>query len=122
VQRYLTGLVLGAAAVFLVSDCHAKPTFEYEMVGDRLHLSAKPGAGIIGATTKVRWDIDGDGKPDVDPNTGAVYDTPELFVLYGDAGSSITLFIDDPLTRSTKTVTRVIEPPAPPTAMTTEEK
>jgi NADH-quinone oxidoreductase subunit L len=122
VQRYLAGVVIGAACVFFVTDCHAKPTFTYEIVGDRLHLVAKPGAGIIGATTKLRWDIDGDGQPDTDPNTGAVYETPELYVLYGDTRTQVTLFIDDPITRTTKTITRVIEaPPAPapaePTAM-----
>ncbi|MBL9020313.1 MAG: NADH-quinone oxidoreductase subunit L [Myxococcales bacterium] len=109
VQRYLAGLVLGAAAVFLVADCKTKPTFDYEMVGDRLHLTARPGAGLVSATTKLRWDIDGDGKADVDPNTGAVYDTPDLYVLYGDTGAKVTLFIDDPVTRTTKTVTRLIE-------------
>jgi hypothetical protein len=100
--------------VFFVSDCHAKPTFTYERVGDRLHLVAKPGAGVIGATSKVRWDIDGDGQADVDPNTGAVYDTPDLYVLYGDTRTQVTLFIDDPLTRKTITVTRNIDAPAVP--------
>jgi hypothetical protein len=114
VQRYLAGVVVGAACVFFITDCHAKPTFTYEVVGDRLHLVAKPGAGVIGAATKLRWDIDGDGQPDVDPNTGAVYDTPDLYVLYGDVRSQVTLFIDDPLTRKTVTITRVIEAPSPP--------
>ncbi len=112
VQRYLAGVVVGAALVFFVSDCHSKPTFTYEIVGDRLHLVAKPGAGIIGATTKVRWDIDGDGVADADPNTGAIYDTPDLYVLYGDTRTKITLFIDDPITRKTITVTRTLEVPA----------
>jgi len=114
VQRYLAGLVIGAACVFAVSDCRSKPTFTYEIIGDRLHLVAQPGAGVIGATTKVRWDIDGDGKADVDPNTGAVYDAADFYVLYGDVHSQVTLFIDDPLTRKTKTITRVIEAPEPP--------
>jgi hypothetical protein len=73
---------------------------------------AKPGAGIIGATTKVRWDIDGDGVADADPNTGAIYDSPDLYVLYGDTRTQITLFIDDPITRKTITVTRTLEVPA----------
>ena len=128
VQRYLAGVVLGAAAVFFVTDCHRHATFDYEVVGDRLHLTAEPGAGLLGATSKLRWDIDGDGTADVDPNTGAIYDTPDLYVLYGDTRTKVTLFIDDPLTRKTVTVTRVIEvppPPAPatggPTAMSEEK-
>ncbi len=112
VQRYLAGVVIGAACVFFVTDCHSKATFSYEIVGDRLHLVAKPGAGLVGASAKLRWDIDGDGVADVDPNTGAVYTTPDLFVLYGDTRSKVTLFIDDPLTRSTEKITRTIEAPA----------
>ena len=112
VQRYLAGVVVGAACVFLITNCHAKPSFDYEIVGDRLHLMARPGAGLIGAGSKLRWDIDGDGQPDVDPNTGAIYDTPELYVLYGDTRSEVTLFIDDPITHKTKKITRVIERPA----------
>ncbi|MBA3460145.1 MAG: NADH-quinone oxidoreductase subunit L [Deltaproteobacteria bacterium] len=111
VQRYLAGVVIGAALVFAMTDCQSKPSFNYEIVGDRLRLTAKPGAGIIGAATKLRWDVDGDGVADKDPNTGAVYDTPDLYVLYGDTGSKVTLFIDDPLTRKTTKVTRVIEAP-----------
>ena len=112
VQRYLAGVVVGAACVFFVTDCHSKPSFTYELVGDRLHLVAKPGAGLVGASTKLRWDVDGDGVADVDPNTGAVYSTPDLYVLYGDTRSEVTLFIDDPLTRSTQKITRTIEAPA----------
>ena len=122
VQRYLAGVVVGAACVFFVTDCHAKPTFSYEIVGDRLHLKAEPGAGILGATSKLQWDIDGDGKPDVDPNTGAIYDTPDLYVLYGDTRTEVTLFIADPLTRTTKTITRTIEAPAPAAAAATKEE
>ena len=118
VQRYLAGLVIGAAAVFFVTDCHDKPSFSYEVVGDRLHLVAEPGAGLP-STSKVRWDINGDGIPDSDPATGQPYASPDLHVLYGDAGSKITLFIDDAVTRKTRTVTREIHIPA---AKTEEQK
>jgi NADH-quinone oxidoreductase subunit L len=117
VQRYLVGVIVGGAAVFLVTDCHQKPTFEYELVGDRLHLHAEPGSGLIGATTKLQWDIDGDGTADADPNTGAIYNTPDLYVRYGDTRTKITLFIDDPITRKRIAVSRDIrfdDPVEPP--------
>ncbi|HEY4179656.1 MAG TPA: NADH-quinone oxidoreductase subunit L [Kofleriaceae bacterium] len=113
VQRYLGGLVVGGALVFAVSDCRAKPTFDYEIVGDRIHLIAKPGAGVSGSTAKLRWDIDGDGRPDNDP-TGKPYSTPDLYVLFGDTGSQVTLFIDDQVSRETITVTRKIQLPQAP--------
>jgi len=119
IQRYLTGLVVGAALVFFVTNWHQNPTFDYEIVGDRLKLTAQPGAGLLGATTKLRWDIDGDGHPDADPATGTAYASPELFVLLGDTRTRVILFIDDPITRKTTKVTRVLHlPPAP----TEEEK
>jgi len=123
VQRYLAGLVVGAALVFFVTDWHQKPTFDYEIVGERLKLTAEPGAGLLGATTKLRWDIDGDGKVDSDPATGAVYSTPELFVLLGDTRTRVILFIDDPITRKTTRVTRVLHlpPPKAEVAPTTQE-
>ena len=120
VQRYLAGLVVGAAAVFMITDCHQKPTFSYELVGDRLHLHAEPGAGLLGATAKVQWDIDGDGQPDRDPNTGAIYDSPDLFVRYGDTRTRVNLFIEDPIARKRIMVTRKLEMPEPSAA--TEEK
>jgi NADH-quinone oxidoreductase subunit L len=122
VQRYLAGLVVGAALVFFVTDWHSKPTLDYEIVGDRLKLTARPGAGLLGATTKVRWDIDGDGKADSDPATGAPYTSPELFVLLGDTRTRVNLFIDDPITRKTTKVTRVLHlPPAPTEAVPPQE-
>ena len=105
-------LVVGAAAVFLISDCRQAPTFEYEIVGDRLHLMAKPGAGVAGATTKLAWDVDGDGTPDSDPGTGAPYSTPDLYVLLGDTHARVTLFIENPVTRTTTKVTRAIRLPS----------
>jgi NADH-quinone oxidoreductase subunit L len=113
VQRYLGGLVVGAALVFFISDCESKPTFDYEIVGDRIHLTAKPGAGVTGATAKLRWDVDGDGQADSDPATGQLYSTPDLYVLFGDTGATVTLFIDDQVSRKTVKVTRKIHIPEP---------
>ena len=121
VQRYLAGLVVGGALVFAISDCRSNPGFTYELVGDRVHLTAKPGAGIVGATSKLRWDVDGDGVADNDPATGQPYSTPDLYVLFGDTGTHVTLFIDDPIKRTTLVIKRAIKlPPAPePAAATT---
>jgi len=110
VQRYLAGLVVGAALVFFVTDWHQDPSFKYEIVGDRLKLTAEPGEGLLGATTKLRWDIDGDGVPDADAS-GKPYEAPQVFVLLGDTRTRVTLFIDDPITRKTKKVTRVLHVP-----------
>jgi NADH-quinone oxidoreductase subunit L len=123
VQRYLAGLVVGAALVFFVTDWHQKPGFSYEIVGDRLHLTADPGAGILGASTKLAWDIDGDGTPDADPATGAAYDKPEQWVLLGDTRTRVNLFVTDPITRKTTKITRVLRfPAATDPAATSEEK
>jgi len=108
VQRYLAGLVVGAALVFLVTECHQKPSFRYRVVGNDVELHAEPGAGMAGANAKLRWDIDGDGKPDVDPQ-GKPYDTADIKVRAGDVGSHVTLWIDDPVTQKTIAVTRAIK-------------
>ncbi|MGE0869564.1 MAG: NADH-quinone oxidoreductase subunit L [Kofleriaceae bacterium] len=108
VQRYLAGLVVGAALVFAVTDCHQKPTFDYELEGSVLKLHAEPGAGIIGSRTKLSWDVDGDGKPDVDPATGQPYDGVDLAVRYGDTRGKVTLFIEDPVSHKTEVITRPI--------------
>jgi len=119
VQRYLAGLVVGGALVFAISDCRSNPGFTYELVGDRVHLTAKPGAGIVGATSKLRWDVDGDGVADNDPATGQPYSTPDLYVLFGDTGTHVTLFIDDPIKRTTLVIKRAIKLPLAPEPATT---
>src|SRR5262249_22457043 len=53
VQRYLVGVVLGAAAVFLVTDCHRHPSFTITPIGDELKLHADPGSGVVGASVKL---------------------------------------------------------------------
>jgi NADH-quinone oxidoreductase subunit L len=108
VQRYLVGVVVGAAAVFLVTDCHRKSTFSYKLEGDRIVLHADPGAGIASATAKLKWDLDGDGQPDIDPKTGKPIDAPDLSVPAGDVGAKVTLWIDDPISQKTEKVTRII--------------
>jgi NADH:ubiquinone oxidoreductase subunit 5 (subunit L)/multisubunit Na+/H+ antiporter MnhA subunit len=59
VQRYLVGVVVGGALVFVITDCHHKATFDYKIVGNEIRLHADPGSGILGATARVHWDLDG---------------------------------------------------------------
>jgi NADH-quinone oxidoreductase subunit L len=103
VQRYLSGVVVGGALVFWVTNCHNKPTFEYALSakGDQLVLHALPGAGVAGATAKLRWDLDGDGKPD--------HEGPTVTVRPGDVGGKVTLWIDDQVNHETIEVTREIK-------------
>jgi NADH-quinone oxidoreductase subunit L len=110
VQRYLMGLVVGAAGVFLVTDCHRKETFDYRIIGDSIELRADPGAGIAGATAKLKWDLDGDGQPDPDPKDPKKFlSDPVVTVRVGDVGGKVTLWIEDPISRKTTSVTRAIE-------------
>ncbi len=113
VQRYLAGLVVGAALVFGFADCRQKPAFDYEIVGNQLHLTARPGEGLVSATAKLSWDITGDGKADYDPVSGALYTAPDLYVLLGDTGSRVSLIIEDSVSRKTKVVTRLLRIPEP---------
>ncbi|MDQ3367152.1 MAG: NADH-quinone oxidoreductase subunit L [Myxococcota bacterium] len=114
VQRYLTGLVLGAAAVFLISDCRQHATFDYTFDGSEVTLRAQPGGGIIGANPNVLWDLDADGQPDRDPaNPNELLDDPEIKLRAGDIPTSrVTMFVVDPITRKRVKVTRTLVFPA----------
>ena len=107
VQRYLVGVVVGGALVFALTDCHAKATFTYKLVGNQLQLHAEPGDGIEGATAKIYWDLDGDGKPDADPaKPGQLLDRRDVTVT-GYSGP-ITMWVQDPITRKELKVTQTI--------------
>jgi NADH-quinone oxidoreductase subunit L len=107
VQRYLAGVVVGAALVFMVSECSRKPSFTYEVVDNEYTFRAEPGAGVAGASAKLRWDLDGNGIPDVD-TSGKPVDGREVKIRAGEVGSIVTLWIDDPITRKTVSITRHI--------------
>lgn len=107
VQRYLAGVVVGAALVFLIPDCNRKPTFSYQLVGTEYEFRADAGAGVGGANARLRWDLDGNGTPDVDAQ-GQPLDTPVVKIRAGEVGSHVTLWIEDPITHKTVTVTREI--------------
>ncbi len=108
VQRYLAGLVVGAALVFFITDCGVKPSFSYRMVGDEMQFHAEPGSGVAGANAKLRWDFNGDGQPDKDA-AGKPITQADVSVRAGDVGSHVTLWIDDPVSQKTITVTRAIK-------------
>jgi NADH-quinone oxidoreductase subunit L len=105
VQRYLVGVVLGGALVFLTIDCNHKPTFTYELVGNQLHLHAEPGTGIVGAGVKVHWDLDGDGQKDRD-TSGEFLDSRNVTVTGYDG--PVTMWVVDPIVRREIKVTRTI--------------
>jgi NADH-quinone oxidoreductase subunit L len=107
VQRYLVGVVVGGALVFLITDCRHKATFDYKLVGNQLQLHAEPGDGIEGATAKIYWDLDGDGEKDKDPaKPGQLLDKRDVTVT-GYSGP-ITMWVADPITRREVKVTKTI--------------
>jgi NADH-quinone oxidoreductase subunit L len=111
VQRYLVGVVLGAAAIFLVTDCKSHPTFAYRQIDGWIELRALPGEGIASARVQLRWDVDGDLKPDVDPNSPDGFRSqPTMRVMAGEIGTNkVTLWIKDPVSQKTVKVTRKIQ-------------
>jgi len=108
VQRYLTGLVIGAAFVFLVSDCKTRPSFRMERNGDVYHLIAEPGEGILSSSSTLAWDITGDGQPDRDPqNPDQILSGPDVTVRSGDLGADrITLIIANSVKHETIKITK----------------
>jgi NADH-quinone oxidoreductase subunit L len=107
VQRYLVGVVVGGALVFLTIDCHQKPTFSYKLVGNQLQLHAEPGDGIVGANIRIHWDLDGDGQKDSDRETGALVNKRDVTVTGYDG--PITMWLEDPVARREVKVTRTID-------------
>ena len=113
IQRYLTGLVIGAAAVFLVTDCKDKPSFDYVVLRDRnvIELHATAGGGVVGNSSKFLWDIDGDKKStaaDVGVD-GKLLEGPDVTIPIVPPGFEVTLIIVDPVTRKQVKEPRRIE-------------
>jgi NADH:ubiquinone oxidoreductase subunit 5 (subunit L)/multisubunit Na+/H+ antiporter MnhA subunit len=98
VQRYLVGIVIGAALVFFVSRCQQEPSFDAAFEGTRVRLTAEPGEGVS-SFAKIDWDVDGDGKID--------YTGREITPLKGEV-SQVIMWIDDPITRERFSVSRIV--------------
>jgi NADH-quinone oxidoreductase subunit L len=119
VQRYLAGLVVGAAAVFFITDCKSKPEFDYKRVGDVIELHANVGAGVVGKNSKLTWDVTGDGVatlldeqgfPADVGSDGRLLEGPDVQVSAAQVrGSQVTLIVEDPVTRKSVKQTRKIE-------------
>jgi NADH-quinone oxidoreductase subunit L len=107
VQRYIAGVVVGAALVFAISDCGRKPTFSYKLSDGEYEFTAEPGAGVGGANARLRWDLDGNGVADTDAS-GNPLDAPVVKLRAGEVGSHVTLWVEDPISRKTVQVTREI--------------
>ncbi|MBP8811528.1 MAG: NADH-quinone oxidoreductase subunit L [Kofleriaceae bacterium] len=88
VQRYMVGIVFGAAAIFLWTAREDHPRFSYQAVPGGIEFRAEPGHGIR-KDAKVQWDFDGDGKPDPGETSPVVVKRP------GDVASRVTLFVYD---------------------------
>ena len=90
VQRYMVGIVIGAAAIFLWTSRADDPSFAWRAVPAGVEFTAKPGNGLR-KDSVVRWDFDGDGKPD-EGATGTI-----IVKRRGEIASRVTLFIADPV-------------------------
>jgi NADH-quinone oxidoreductase subunit L len=107
VQRYLVGVVVGGALVFMMTDCKHKPKIEYKISGGQLQLHADPGTGIVGATARIYWDLDGDGLKDKDPaNPSQLLDKRDVTVTAYDG--PITMWVEDPITHREVKITQTI--------------
>jgi NADH-dehyrogenase subunit F-like protein len=107
VQRYLVGVVIGGALVFVITDCRHKATFDYTIVGNQIKVRADTGGGILSSAAHIHWDLDGDGQPDHDPqHPDQLLDQREVTAPGYDG--PITMWVEDPITRRETKVTRTI--------------
>ena len=90
VQRYLVGVVVGAAAIFLWTSRAEHPTFKYRWTADGIEFRAEPGHGLR-RDARVAWDFDGDGAPD--PGETGRQVTKKV----GEVGRRVTMFVADPV-------------------------
>jgi hypothetical protein len=107
VQRYLVGVVVGAALVFFVTSWHREPTFDYTITGSQLKLHAEPGAGVVGASSKLHWHLD--GNTDCSGEKDKPTEPADLSVRIGDVGANVVLCIDDGISHEMLSVKRTIK-------------
>ena len=116
VQRYLLGVVVGAALVFAVTAYRHNPGFSYREIGEHVvELRAEPGEGIAGAGCKLAWDFDSDGKVDEHVPQGERV----IQVTDGTVSGATTLIMDCPF-GGKSSVSRVIRLSHDPAATTQE--
>ncbi len=115
VQRYIVGLVVGAALIFFFANRGHRPSFDVTEVPQGIELKADPGAGLAGVGVSYRWDVNGDGRPDrkadatdKTPEDRAYIDASVLTVPQGSIGSSVTLWIKPQNGGAAKVVTRSV--------------
>jgi NADH-quinone oxidoreductase subunit L len=96
-HRYMLAVVVGAALVFFWTSRSDEAGISYREVDGMIELRADPGPGLSGSGASLRWDLDGDGKSDVDPATGKEYAAETILVRPGDLGSKVTVWIDSSL-------------------------
>ncbi len=93
-QRYMIGIVVGLAAIFLWTGRAEHPTFKYRLTADGtgVEFKAEPGHGLR-KNARVAWDfgLDGDGLPD--PGALGMSVTRKV----GEVGSRVTMFVADPV-------------------------
>jgi NADH-quinone oxidoreductase subunit L len=127
VQRYMVGIILGAALIFFLATRGAEPGISYRADGDGIELTAYPGSGLAGHQAKLRWDLDDDGDWDLtpqarqraadarvagkpfspDPKKDYLSD-PVLKRRIGDVGPFVRLEITDPVSGERREVRRRI--------------
>jgi hypothetical protein len=90
VQRYLVGIVIGTAAIFLWTSRADDPGFTWKQVPAGVEFTAEPGHGLR-QDAAVRWDFDGDGKIDDDAAGRVIVRRP------GEIASRVTMFVSDPV-------------------------
>ena len=90
IQRYLVGVLVGTASIFLWTSRAEQPTFEYHWTEGGIAFEAKPGHGLR-KNSQVAWDFDGDGVPDPG-ETGL-----RVVKQAGDVRSRVTMFVADPV-------------------------
>lgn len=112
VQRYLIGVLVGAAAIFYFSS-RTPSGFEHVQISNnqvQLFPSAANGPASVGAT--IEWDLNGDGQPDTD-------EVSPVMTLEVGTDYQVTLWVTDGVfgksTKSTRTV-RIDDATAPPPA------
>jgi NADH-quinone oxidoreductase subunit L len=90
VQRYLVGVLVGAAAIFLWTARAEQPTFKYRWTSGGIEFKAEPGHGLR-KDARIAWDFDGDGAPD--PGETQKQVTKKV----GEVASRVTMFVADPV-------------------------